>query len=75
MSLAPQASTSTIWLTGLVTDPQEGYFYDTPPQLSDGTGETLMHRGHNFPIAYSKTLPGAILGRIGQQPDLCAAGQ
>ncbi len=67
-SLAPQAAASMIGVTGLVANPQEGYFYDTAPQIEDGTGKTWLHRGHNFLIAYTEALPGAVLGRIGQ-PD------
>ncbi|SFJ67803.1 hypothetical protein [Celeribacter neptunius] len=65
-SLAPKASAGTIAQTGLVAEQQEGYFYASAPLISDATGMTWMHRGHNFLVAYTEAQPGAMFERVAQ---------
>lgn len=52
--------------TGLVAEPQEGHFYQDPPQIDDATGRTWLLRGHNFVLAWTEAKPGARLSRAAQ---------
>lgn len=65
-ALASAKPASMLGQTGLIAEPHEGYFYDTPPQVEDDTGQTWLLRGQNFLVAYTKAVPGAVLSRAGQ---------
>ncbi|MEI4473942.1 hypothetical protein [Frigidibacter sp. MR17.24] len=52
--------------TGLVAEPQAAQFQGTAPQIVDDAGESWLHRGHNFLVAYSQAVPGGRFERIGQ---------
>ncbi|WP_420566796.1 hypothetical protein [Thalassovita sp.] len=66
-ALAP-VSKSMLGVTGLVAEPQTGFFYKEAPQIDDATGKTWITRSHNFIVALTEAAPGAQFVRQGQ-PD------
>lgn len=70
-SLAAAKPASMLNQTGLVAEEQAGTFYDSAPQLTDASGRTWLHRGHNFLVAYSLAEPGAEFARDAQDDEYC----
>ena len=68
-SLVSKPAASTIAQTGLIAEPQEGFFYASPPQINDASGKTWLLRGHNFLVAYTEAAPGAVFTRDAQQDE------
>jgi len=58
--------------TGLIAEEQLARFYAEPPQIDDAGGQTWFLRGHNFVLAYSRLVPGAVLARKGQPDEYVA---
>lgn len=70
-SLAPVKAGNMLSQTGLVAEPQAGLFYEAAPQVEDTAGKTWLHRAHNFLVAYSQTVPGAVFERVDQIDEYC----
>lgn len=70
-SLSSARTGSMLSQTGLVTEPQEARFYETAPQIDDDAGQSWLHRGQNFLVAYTKTVPGATFSRQDQIDEYC----
>lgn len=70
-SLAPAKAGSMLSVTGLVAEPQHALFYETAPQIDDASGQSWLHRGHNFLTAFSIAAPGATFAREGQVDEYC----
>lgn len=64
-ALAP-VSKSMLGVSGLIAEPQTGYFYQEPPQIVDLNGQTWMTRSHNFIVSLTKAQPGANFIRTNQ---------
>lgn len=70
-SLVQAGATSALSRTGLIADPQEGHFYQTPPQTDDAGGKTWLLRGQNFLVAYAAAASGAEFHRKDQPDEYC----
>ncbi|MCI4661675.1 MAG: hypothetical protein MRY63_07645 [Neomegalonema sp.] len=68
---APGKAVNMLAQTGLVAKAQEGHFDRTAPQIDDASGQTWLHRGHNFIVAYTQAKPGARLERPAQVDEYC----
>ena len=70
-SLAPAKTGSMLSVTGLVAEPQHALCYETAPQIDDGSGQSWLHRAHNFLTAYTVAKPGGTFARKRQVDEYC----
>ena len=70
-SLASGTPSNMLTHTGLVAEPQKACFYEENAQIEDATGQSWLHRAHNFLVIYTKATKGACFERVNQVDEYC----
>jgi hypothetical protein len=71
-TLVPAKAGNMLAQTGLVSEPQQACFYEQEPQVDDVTGQSWLHRAHNFLVACSTAAIGGRFERSNQVDEYCA---
>lgn len=70
-SLASNKPSNMLTQTGLLAKAQKACFYEENPQIDDATGQSWLHRAHNFLAVYTKATEGARFERRAQTDEYC----